>query len=82
VVSVTVIGTLNFYSPEMLEGTGGGMPSDIWAVGITFFMLLWGQERSPFPNYAALLQGKPDKLPSYVPDYLAELIFRMVQLNQ
>jgi len=57
------------------------MPSDIWAVGMTFFMLLWGELKSPFPNYDALMTGKPEKLPDYVPEYLKTLIFRMLQMN-
>lgn len=30
-------GTMNYFSPEMMRFEGCGMPSDMWALGVTLF---------------------------------------------
>ena len=43
------LGTLNYAAPELINGTPYGMSVDIWALGVTMYLLLSGS--SPFPLY-------------------------------
>jgi len=71
---MSVKGTPMFMSPELQTTGQGGMPSDMWAVGVTFFQVLSGSVVSPFSTYEALLRGEPSKLPVYVPEYLSAVV--------
>ena len=49
VILVTrVAGTLNYISPEMMIENAGGMPSDMWALGVTFHQMLSENGGNPF----------------------------------
>lgn len=41
-----IVGTINYLSPEIIQKEGNGFESDIWAIGVSTFIMLTGQ--SPF----------------------------------
>lgn len=56
VTEASLKGTMQYFSPEMLQGKGGGMPSDMWAVGITIYEMLSGT--CPFADIMAKFNGR------------------------
>ena len=65
------LGTPFYFSPETLLEQDGGMPSDMWAVGVTFHQMLSETGKSPFLNTRDWVNGNPIKLPAHVPDFIA-----------
>ena len=59
VTMMSLKGTPFYMSPELQTANEGGMPSDMWAVGITFYQVLAGSLASPFLSFADLLNGRP-----------------------
>ena len=80
------VGTLDYLSPEALNGHAVDVQTDIWSLGVTLYELLVGQR--PFIGdtltevlAAILTQATPD-LAAYrqdIPPALADLIGRMLQ---
>ncbi|KAH0791481.1 CAMK family protein kinase [Histomonas meleagridis] len=83
------LGTDKFASPELLSLKPHSFPTDIWSLGVTFYILLSGKE--PFPNikidHFSMEYFK--KEPSYkegffkcAPPSLKKLIRSMLNINQ
>ena len=74
-------GTLIYMSPEILTYKGGGMPSDMWAVGVCMHQLLSETGGSPWGeglNYDAQIKGEFTRLPSYVPKELQLVVSKLL----
>jgi tRNA A-37 threonylcarbamoyl transferase component Bud32 len=60
----TVLGTPGYLAPEVLEGTGGDVRSDLYSLGAVFFELLTGKRAFPALEPFAVLrqqrEGAPD----------------------
>ncbi len=60
----TVLGTPGYLAPEVLEGTGGDVRSDLYSLGAVFFELLTGRRAFPALEPFAVLrqqrEGAPD----------------------
>ena len=54
------------------------MPSDMWALGVTFHQMLSESGRNPFDSFENWFNGKPTKLPAYVPKNIAKLVYRLL----
>lgn len=80
---VTVItagaGSLDFMAPEMMSQKGGGLPSDMWAFGVTLQFLL--TQRTPFPLVEDLLKGNARPLPGWVPSGVKKLVAGLLTLD-
>lgn len=74
-------GTPVYMSPEILRQEGGGMPSDMWAVGVTIHQILSGKGGIAFANLEDLIKGKPNRLPEFVPEYLANMVYSMLDTD-
>lgn len=88
-VAGQIIGTLNYLSPESLEGQNVDARSDIWSFGVLLFEMLAGKR--PFDGdtmhstvRAILTQHVPDleALRSDAPVALVDLIYRMLEKNK
>lgn len=71
-------GTDAYFAPEMFEGQGG-MPSDMWTLGVTFYELL--SCKRPFKNNGKRKIGIFEPLPSWVPDCVVNLISSLLSVN-
>ena len=73
-------GTLAYMAPEVLQGRGADVRSDVWALGVVLHEMTAG--RSPFERQtdsdlaAAILRDAPAPLPSGTPSALARIIER------
>ena len=73
-------GTLAYMAPEVLQGHGADVRSDVWALGVVLHEMTSG--RSPFERQtdsdlaAAILRDAPAPLPSRTPSALARIIER------
>jgi eukaryotic-like serine/threonine-protein kinase len=73
-------GTLAYMAPEVLQGRGADVRSDVWALGVVLHEMTSG--RSPFERQtdsdlaAAILRDAPAPLPSGTPSALARIIER------
>lgn len=73
-------GTLAYMAPEVLQGHGADVRSDVWALGVVLHEMTSG--RSPFERQtdsdlaAAILRDAPAPLPSGTPSALARIIER------
>jgi predicted ATPase/predicted negative regulator of RcsB-dependent stress response len=85
----TAVGTLDYLSPEALNGEEVDARSDIWAFGVMLFEMLAG--RRPFDGdnlssvvTAILLKPTPDleALRPDVPTPLVDLIYRMLEKDR
>jgi serine/threonine protein kinase len=55
------------------------MPSDMWALGVTFHEMLSYSGKNPFTNIGEVLKGQPiPELPAYVPEKIAHLVYRLL----
>jgi len=48
-VTHTILGTASFIAPEVLTGQGYGFKADIWSLGVTFYMAIFGND--PWGRY-------------------------------
>jgi len=83
---LTFGGSPIYMSPEILASQGddraiGGMPSDMWAVGVCFHMLLSETGASPWGGFIAQVKGEFTKLPSYVPEDLSKVVSKLLEVD-
>jgi predicted ATPase len=87
--STNVVGTLDYLSPETVNGEQVDAGADIWALGVMLFEMLSG--RAPFKaehggaTLHAILRAPPPDLEGLRPDCpteLVDLIYRMLEKNR
>jgi serine/threonine protein kinase/tetratricopeptide (TPR) repeat protein len=85
----TIIGTLDYLSPEVLKGETLDARADIWAFGVLLYEMLVGEPPFAGTNTAALLtailnQPIPDleQLRPDIPVALVDLIYRMLEKDR
>ena len=59
-----VLGTVQYLSPEQIEGERAGVASDLYAIGVTFYELLTGQVPFNGDTIAAVLRAHVQEQPS------------------
>ena len=84
-----LVGTVNYLSPEAVNGGTLDTRTDIWAFGVLLFEMLTG--RLPFTGgnltariSAIIAQAPPDiiQLNPEIPEVLADLIYRMLEKDR
>ncbi|QSL65039.1 hypothetical protein MERGE_002344 [Pneumocystis wakefieldiae] len=82
---MTLCGTPNYISPEIIMHGPCGLASDIWSLGCIFFCLLDNSPPFQSENISeALMQitnGNLRQLPSYVSNEAKNLVYKMLQKN-
>lgn len=76
---VSMKGTMNYFSPEMMTQEGGGLPSDLWVLGAILHQLLAGGY--PFASHADLMRGKFRNLPDWTPLGLKKLVAGLLTVD-
>ncbi|KTW29897.1 hypothetical protein T552_01101 [Pneumocystis carinii B80] len=82
---MTLCGTPNYISPEIIAHRPCGLASDIWSLGCIFFCLL--DNSPPFQSenisetLMQIIDGNLRQLPSYVSDEAKNLVNKMLQKN-
>lgn len=81
-----VVGTLEFMSPELIQGKEPSVASDIYAVGVTMYELLTGklpfEGNTDYNLMQDILKKKPppvEKLNTSVPKPLAQIIMKSLE---
>lgn len=82
----TLTGTLIYQAPEMINSNPSyTMKTDIWALGITLYMMFLGKKPYPENNPGQLLflimQGKYDPIPSNLDSDLKKLTEKILCVN-
>src|SRR4029079_1378974 len=76
----SLVGTLPYMAPEVLNGETGSYQSDIWGLGVLLYEAVTGQlpfgGSTPFGLSAAILHELPRPLPPAVPPGLSAVIMR------
>lgn len=79
----TVIGTLHYMAPEILQGKRADARSDLWALGVVLHELLAGglpfQGSTAFEVSSAILRQAPPPLPAAVPSGLRTTVERCLK---
>jgi eukaryotic-like serine/threonine-protein kinase len=79
----TVVGTLPYLAPELLQGEGADARTDIWALGILLYEMASGTHpfrgRTAFELSSSILRDPPTPLPPTVPAGLAAVIQRCLE---
>ena len=74
------LGTGSFASPELLNIKPHSLSSDIWSLGVTFYVLISGQEPYPSNNLDYLKYILPKKRPSFTGGFFDEAPYSLVKL--
>jgi serine/threonine protein kinase len=80
--SATIAGTVEYMSPDALDGART-VETDIWAAGVILYQMLAG--RLPFPQknkqelMYAIVMREPAPLPAAVPPELQAIVFKALQ---
>lgn len=72
-------GSMSYFSPEMMMSNGSGIPSDMWALGVTLFQMVSGL--FPFNNHEDLVHGRAKVLPAWVPQGFKRLIAGLLTVD-
>jgi eukaryotic-like serine/threonine-protein kinase len=87
-VAGAIMGTLNYMSPEQVQGTSVDARADIFSVGAVLYELLSHQQAFPGQVPGEVLQrilnGVPNPITEYCPDIdprLVELVERLLEKN-
>ncbi len=82
----TVVGTLQYLSPEQLEGKNLDVRTDIYSFGVCMYEMITGHLAFPEPNISRLLSDKAknrfrplDEYDLKIPSKLAQLIEKCMQ---
>jgi TolB-like protein/Flp pilus assembly protein TadD len=84
----TILGTVEFMSPEQARGKPVDKRTDIWAFGCILYEMLSGRRaftgETATDVFAAILSAEPDwsRLPAATPPRLGELLSRCLQKDQ
>ena len=73
-------GTLSYMAPEVLKGQSSGVPSDIWALGVTLYAMISGalpfRGRTAFELTAAIQYEPAQPLPTRGPGGVRTIVMR------
>eukprot|EP01080_Neovahlkampfia_damariscottae_P000579 gene579-8089_t len=76
-------GTPAFQSPESIEGGGfSGKAADIWAVGVTLFLFIFGELPFKGKNHSEIwnaIQNKELQLPHDIPEDMKDFLIRLLK---
>jgi serine/threonine protein kinase len=79
----TVLGTINYMSPEQAEGKRVDARTDIFSFGAVLYEMVTGrrafQGNSSLSTLSAILRGEPKPIPEAVPHALERLILRCLR---
>ncbi len=69
----TVMGTVNYMSPEQARGTELDARSDIWSLGVVLYELITGQKPFSGPTPSHVIVSLLEKEPPHLSNYVAEI---------
>lgn len=79
-------GTPLYISPELISGQDVDYRTDLYSLGATLYHIISG--KPPFYDDDDIvllkkhLEVEPEKLPNEIPDYLQEIVFRLLRKNR
>src|SRR6185369_159470 len=80
-----IVGTLNYMSPEQIQGGESGSPSDIFSFGLVLYEMLTGKRAfkgtSPASVIAAILEREPPSISGVAPESLDRVLKRCLAKN-
>jgi serine/threonine protein kinase/Flp pilus assembly protein TadD len=78
-----IVGTPQYMSPEVLQGTTADTRSDLWAFGVVLYQMLAGrlpfEAATVFGISSSILKDSPPPLPASVPPALRALVSRCLE---
>jgi serine/threonine protein kinase len=83
-----ILGTIQYLSPEQLEGRDADIRSDIYSIGTVLYELITGEKAFPEPNVSKLMMAKVkneylslDHFNARIPPKIKKLIHRCMMQN-
>lgn len=83
-----ILGTIQYLSPEQLEGRDADLRSDIYSIGTVLYELITGEKSFPEPNVSKLMMAKVkneylslDHFNARIPPKIKKLIHRCMMQN-
>jgi len=79
----SIVGTLPYLAPEILQGGDADARSDIWSLGVVLYELVTGRRpfrgQTPYTLSSAILRATPEPIPTTLPAGLRHIVQRCLE---